>query len=141
MKKRPRHELPMIPTANMVDIAIILIIFYIVCANFIAQQTGKVKLPSSPHIDTLKEPLVMVSIDEAGVISVQGKPVNNVSEVEGRVASAGIRPEAATEKRRVLVRVDGEIKQNVFGPVLEAVVQAGGIVSAVGEKRTAAPSP
>lgn len=138
MKKRPKHELPVIPTANLVDIAILLIIFYMACSNFVAQQTGKINLPTSQYIDKMNEPLVVVAIDEAGVVSVQGKPVKDVSEIEGRVAS-GIRTDAGPEKRRVMVRVDGETKQNVFGPVLEAVVQAGGIVAAVGEKRTAPP--
>jgi biopolymer transport protein ExbD len=136
MKPRPKHELPVVPTANLVDIAILLIIFYMACSNFVQQQTGKIKLPQSPHVDKMTEPLVVVAIDEAGVISVQGKPVKDVSEVTDRL-SACIRSDANPEKRRVMVRVDGSVLQDVFGPVMEAVVQAGGIVTAVGEKQKA----
>jgi biopolymer transport protein ExbD len=135
MKPRPKHELPVVPTANLVDIAILLIIFYMACSNFVQPQT-KLKLPTSPHVDKMNEPLVVVVIDEAGAISVQGKPVKNADEVQALV-SCCVKSDDTPEKRRVMVRVDGGVLQDVFGPVMEAVVQAGGIVTAVGEKQKA----
>ncbi len=133
MKTRPKHELPVIPTANLVDIAILLIIFFMACSNFVSQQPGKLKLPQSPDIDKLTEPLVLVAIDETGDIRVQGHPVSGPAGVQAVVASL-VQGQTTEEKRRVMVRCDASVRQDVFGPVLEAIVEAGGIVTAVGEK-------
>ena len=136
MNKRPRHELPVIPTANLVDIAILLIIFYMACSNFVSQPTASLTLPRSPDIDKLNEPLVLVTVDSAGAIRVQGRPAAGPADVESRVAAL-VRGQASEEKRRVMFRCDAGVRQDVFGPVLEAIVEAGGIVTAVGEKTPA----
>jgi len=135
MRTMPRHELPVIPTANLVDIAILLIIFYMACSNFVSQQAGSIRLPRSPDIDKLPEPLVLVSIDNTGAIQVQGKPVITPADVESRV-SALLQGVTGEEQRRVMFRCDAGVRQDVFGPVLEAIVVAGGVVTAVGEKTT-----
>ena len=133
MRTRPRHELPVIPTANLVDIAILLIIFYMACSNFVSQQPGNLKLPQSPDIDKLNEPLVLVAIDNTGAIRVQGRPVSGPADVESAVAAL-VHGQTSEEKRRVMVRCDAGVCQDVFGPVLEAIVEARGGVTAVGEK-------
>jgi len=133
MKTRPKHELPIVPTANLVDIAILLIIFYMACSNFVSQQGGTIKLPQSPDIDKLNEPLVLVAIDETGAIRVQGKPVATPAEVQGMVASL-VQGQTVDEKRRVMLRCDSGILQSVFAPVMDAIVEGGGIITAVGEK-------
>jgi len=136
MKPRPRHELPVIPTANLVDIAILLIIFYMACSNFVSQQAGHLKLPQSPDIDKLTEPLVLVAIDASGGIRVQGRPVAGPADVESAVAVL-VKSQASEDRRRVMFRCDAGVRQETFGPVLEAIVEAGGIVTAVGEKTSA----
>jgi len=133
MKARPKHELPVIPTANLVDIAILLIIFYMACSNFVSKQASNLKLPKSPDIDRLNEPLIVVAIDNTGGIRVQGQPVSGTADVESRVTEL-VRGQTDPEKRRVMFRCDAGIKHNVFAPVLEAIVAGGGIVTAVGEK-------
>ena len=133
MIRRPKHELPVVPTANLVDIAILLIIFYMACSNFVSQQPGNLKLPQSPDIDKVSEPLVLVAIDNTGAIRVQGRPVSGPADVESAVSSL-ISGQTSAEKRGVMIRCDASVRQDVFGPVLEAIVEAGGIVTAVGEK-------
>ena len=123
----------MVPTANLVDIAILLIIFYMACSNFVSQQPGNLKLPQSPDIDKVSEPLVLVAIDNTGAIRVQGRPVSGPADVESAVSSL-ISGQTSAEKRGVMIRCDASVRQDVFGPVLEAIVEAGGIVTAVGEK-------
>ena len=133
MKRMPRHELPVVPTANLVDIAILLIIFFMACSNFVSQQAGTLKLPKAPGIDKLEEPLVLVTIDSQGVITVQGHPVENASAVESVVTDL-LRDKTADKARQVMLRCDASVSRTVFEPVLNAIVAGGGIVVAVGEK-------
>ena len=54
MKRMPRHELPVIPTANLVDIAILLIIFFMACSNFVSQQARSLTLPKARDVEKLR---------------------------------------------------------------------------------------
>ena len=133
MKRMAKHELPVVPTANLVDIAILLIIFYMACSNFVSKQAGTIRLPKAPGIDQLNEPLVLVTIDNEGVISVQGRTVAGASEVESIVTDL-LRDKTTDDARHVMVRCDATVSRTVFEPVLNAIVSGGGIVVAVGEK-------
>ena len=133
MKLRPKHELPVIPTANLVDIAILLVIFYMACSNFVSQQALRLKLPKSADIDKMNEPLVLVSIDGEGVIRLQGRPVAGAEDVQSGVADL-IRGKQSDDARRVMFRCDSTVDRHVFEPVLNAIVEAGGTIVAVGEK-------
>jgi biopolymer transport protein ExbD len=133
VKRRPRHELPVVPTANLVDIAILLIIFYMACSNFVSQQGGTLKLPQAEGLGKLSEPLVLVVIDSQGTISLQGRPVPGAADVESGVSEL-LRDKTTDETRYVMFRCDAAVGRSVFEPVLNAIVQGGGIVVAVGEK-------
>ncbi len=133
MIRRKKHELPVVPTANLVDIAILLVIFYMACSNFVSQQPGKISLPKAPGLEKLQEPLVLVAIDSAGVITLQGQPVAGATEVENAVTEL-LRDKTSEEMRHVMFRCDAAVKRDVFEPVLNAIIQGNGIVVAVGEK-------
>lgn len=129
----PRHELPVVPTANLVDIAILLIIFYMACSNFVTQQGAPLALPKAGGLEKLSEPLILVAIDSQGSITFQGKPVSSAADVESGVAEL-LREKTTDEMRQVMFRCDAAANRKVFEPVLNAIVQGGGIVVAVGEK-------
>ena len=133
MNRMPKHELPIIPTANLVDIAILLVIFYMACSNFVSQQGAAMNLPKASGLEKLNEPLVLVTIDGQGAISLQGKTVSGAADVESGVAEL-LRDKTTEEMRHIMFRCDAAVKRNVFEPVLNAIVQGGGIVVAVGEK-------
>ncbi len=133
MIRRPKHELPIIPTANLVDIAILLIIFYMACSNFLPSSNAKIALPKAQDLAKVEEPMVMVSIDEAGTVMLQGKEINGGQEsVEGAVAQL-IREKTTDEGRTVMFKCDAKVSREVFQPVLDGIVQAGGLILAVGE--------
>ena len=135
MKPRAKHKLPFIPTANLVDIAILLIIFYMACSNFVTQQAGTIKLPRSPDIEKVNEPLLAVSVNSAGEIYVQGKRVATAKDVESIVVS--VVRDKADDKRNVEFKCDASVARAVFEPVIEAIVTGGGVILAVGEKARA----
>ena len=134
MKRLKRHELPVVPTANLVDIAILLIIFYMACSNFISNSQLQLKVPKAPDLPKQKESLVMVAIDNQGALYLQGKPVESAGEIESGVAAL-IQDKKTPEARTVLFKCDEGVGRDVFEPVLDAIAQAGGVIVAVGDKQ------
>ncbi len=134
MIRRPKHELPIIPTANLVDIAILLIIFYMACSHFLPSSSSKITPPKALDLTKVSEPLVIVSIDEAGAVRIQGQEVAGAADVEGLVGDL-IREKTTDEGRTVMFKCDANVSREVFQPVLDAIVQAGGLILAVGELR------
>jgi biopolymer transport protein ExbD len=133
MKELPKHEIPVIPTANLVDIAILLIIFYMACSNFVSQSALKLTPPKATDLEKMSEPLVLVTIDHKGVIRLQGKEAPNAAAVESDVASL-VRNRKSEDERRVMFKCDASIRRDVFEPVLQAIVEAGGTVVAAGDR-------
>ena len=132
IRRAPKHELPVIPTANLVDIAMLLIIFYMACSNFVSQSGLKVTPPKAPDLDKVQEPLVLVTIDRQGGLYLQGRPATGAEDIQSGVADL-IKDKATDEGRRVMFKCDESIDRTVFEPVLDAIVQAGGTIVAVGE--------
>ena len=131
VKRRPRHELPVVPTANLVDIAILLIIFYMACSNFVSQSAVKLTAPKAHDLQKIEEPLVVVTIDKDGVIRMQGREEANAAAVETGVTV--LLKDKKEDQRNVMFRCDAAIGREVFEPVLDAIVNGGGIVVAAGE--------
>lgn len=134
MIRRPKHELPVIPTANLVDIAILLIIFYMACSNFLTATTGKIVPPKAPDLVAVEEPLVIVSIDQEGKVSLQGREAGGVAVLESALADL-LRDKTTDKGRTVMFKCDATVSREVYQPVLDAIVQAGGLILAVGEKQ------
>ena len=132
MRRLPKHEMPVVPTANLVDIAILLVIFYMACSNFVSQQAS-VKLPQARDLEQMSQPLVLVAIDSEGVVYLQGQPVAGAEAVESGVAAL-LRNKTTEEMRKVMFRCDRAAGRGVFEPVLNAIVEAGGIIVAGGDK-------
>jgi biopolymer transport protein ExbD len=132
MVKRPKkHELPVVPTANLVDIAILLIIFYMACSNFISQSSVKLTPPKAHDLEKLQEPLVLVTIDKDGIIRLQGREVPNAEAVESSVSI--LVKDKKDDQRNVMFRCDAAIGREVFEPVMDAIVNGGGVIVAAGE--------
>lgn len=132
MKPIKRHSLPFIPTANLVDIAILLIIFYMACSNFVSQSVAKVTLPKAEALERQQEPLVLVMIDSKENIYLQGRQVDDAAAVQSGVANL-LQDKTTDATRMVMFRCDEGVKRDVFEPVISAIVEAGGIIMAVGE--------
>lgn len=130
-KPRKKHELPVVPTANLVDIAILLIIFYMACSNFISQSSVKLTAPKAQDLEKLQEPLILVTIDKEGSLRLQGQEMPNPEAVESSI-SVLVR-DKKDDQRNVMFRCDAEISRDVFEPVLDAIVNAGGVIVAAGE--------
>lgn len=131
MKRMKKHELPVVPTANLVDIAILLIIFYMACSNFVSQSNVELKPPKARDLQKLQEPLVIVTIDKQGVIRMQGKEVPNAQAVETSVTV--LVKDKKDDQKNVMFKCDAGVNREIFEPVMDAIVNGGGVVVAAGD--------
>jgi len=116
----------------MGDIAFLLIIFFMVCSNFI-KDTMTFKLPAHPDVEKLEQAQISVVIDEDGLIYLQGQKMEDVLAVQYGV-SALIKEDRGPRGRTVLFKCDRNVDKEVFQPVMAAISEGGGIIAALGEK-------
>lgn len=133
MKRRVKRRASTIPTASMGDIAFLLIIFFMVCSNFIKEASITLDPPRAEDLAGIEEYPVSVSIDEDGAMYLQGNKIANAEELEWGVR--GLIADKATEKgQTVLFKCDASITRDVFESALDAIARGGGIIAAMGDK-------
>jgi biopolymer transport protein ExbD len=131
-RRKRRRSLP-IPTASMGDIAMLLIIFFMLCSNFAKEVGVNLAPPVSIDVDKMKETGISVAVDATGKYWVNGAEVPDTKSVKVAVdALIGKRTNA--EARVVVFKCDRGIDKKVFEPVIEAISEAGGTVAAMGER-------
>lgn len=141
MPRRRRNNVT-VPLTSMGDIAFLLLIFFILCSNFIKESNIKYESPKSSDVKGVKEGKVSVIIDSAGDVYLQGikAPSADIADaVEALLAGR-----EGDDARLVVLRCDKGVDKSVFEPVIDAIARAGGTIVAVGELtsggRDAAPS-
>ncbi len=136
MKLHRRRKMSIaVPTTSMGDIAFLLIIFFMVCSNFIKEANIKYKPPVADELAAVANAPLSIVIDENATIFANGKTFPGASAVEALV-EATVKDAATDEERMILFRCDQNVPKNVFEPVLEAITRGGGLLVAVGDKRS-----
>ena len=133
MKRRIQRVTPYVPTASMGDIAFLLIIFFMVCSNFMKEASIQLSPPKAEELSKMEESPVSVSIDEDGVMYLQGSRILDEEQLEWGVMSL-IKDKASEKGRTVLFKCDEAVTRDVFEPAMDAISKAGGIIAAMGEK-------
>jgi biopolymer transport protein ExbD len=119
----------------MGDIAFLLTIFFILCSNFTTESKVKYTSPRAPDVETVKESKLSVAMDFEGKIFLNGKPVASAKEL-GSILQSKVSGRGDAAARSVMFKCDLGVKRVDFEPVLEAIVTAGGVIVAVGEKKS-----
>ena len=132
MRRRRRKADPYVPTTSMGDIAFLLIIFFMVCSNFAKEASQKLKPPKAADLQKIQESSISVSIDEQGLIYIQGANVPDEQAIEYGV-EALIKDRATEQGRTIMFKCDQAVTREVFEPVIEAISKAGGIIAAMGD--------
>ena len=142
MPRRNRNRGVAVPLTSMGDIAFLLLIFFILCSNFIKESGIQHEPPVSPDVKTVKEGKVSVIIDRNGDIYLQGQKAPSADIADAVEALLAGRD--GDDARLVVFRCDKGVDKSVFEPVIDAIARAGGTIVAVGELvsggRDAAPS-
>lgn len=128
LRRRARLE-PLVPIASMGDIAFLLIIFFMLAAN-IRESKIKYKPPKSEDVGKFdKTTQIVVTMDEEGVLYLQGKLIA-VESLESEVASLI----SGRKDKNVRVKIDRKVPAERFRPVLMALSKADARLDMVGEK-------
>ena len=133
--KRKRRGPVTLPTASMGDIAFLLIIFFMVCSNFAKESNIKYKPPEARDVDAVRDAGISIVMDTDGKIYLNGhelaEGVDSLkTELEGMMKG-----KTNDTMREVLFKCDLDVTRKVFEPAMSAIIGAGGIVVAVGDKR------
>lgn len=133
-RRKKRKPIP-VPIASMGDIAFLLIIFFLVCSEVSKDNPNiQVTLPFSEFVEKVKVPVVArVALDEGGDIYFDGARVDSAKDVEWEIKTL-LANTVADDQRHVQFKCDKSQPKEVFEPVLQAIVTAGGIIEAVGEQ-------
>jgi biopolymer transport protein ExbD len=118
----------------MGDIAMLLTIFFMVCSNFARDAGVTLTPPISVDVEAMKDTGLSVSIDNIGVIRLNGAEVSSAKSVEVGLQTM-LEKRTNDSMRIVLFKCDQAVDKKVFEPVIEAISKAGGIVAAMGEKK------
>ena len=130
MKLRRRARLEtLVPIASMGDIAFLLIIFFMLAAN-IKESKIQYSPPKSEDLARFdKTTMISVTMDEDGVLYLQGKMIA-VESLEGEIAGLI----EGKQEKSVRLKIDRKIPAEKFRPVLMALSKAGAKLDMVGEK-------
>jgi biopolymer transport protein ExbD len=132
-RKKKKRRTSRVPVASMGDIAFLLIIFFLVASEFNKDREVQMEMPKSKAVDKIKAKIAArVDIDSEGQIFLDGKPVIDAREV-GVGIEIMLQGTVSDVQRNVRFRCDASQPKEVYGPVLQAIAEAGGIVNAVGK--------
>jgi biopolymer transport protein ExbD len=134
MKRRRKRGAPItVPTASMGDIAFLLTIFFMVCSNFAKENGIQFTPPKALDVATVNDTSLSVVVDIDGLVYLNGQAHADAEALESSLESA-LREKTGVE-RNVLFKCDEKVEKRIFAPVLDAIVKAGGVVVAIGEKK------
>lgn len=128
---RRRSASVSVPLTSMGDIAFLLLIFFILCSNFIKESNIKYESPKSSDVKSVKEGKVSVIIDSAGDVYLQGMKAPSADIADALEALLAGRE--GDDARLVVLRCDKGVDKSVFEPVIDSIARAGGTIVAVGD--------
>lgn len=116
--------------APMVDVVLLLVIFFMLTSNFAARQKAlPLDLPRASSAVTDSAQIPTVSVDRAGKLYLEGNPIT-LAKLE-----ATLRPLAAKSGGVVALRADERGNYGTVVNVIDAIKRAGGERLALGTRR------
>ncbi len=133
-RRRTKKKSVTVPVASMGDIAFLLIIFFMVCSNFVKESAIKLEKPTAADLESVEETPVSLKISEEREIWLQGTLIQGG---DPDAVEAAVRSLVADKKtdagRTVMFQCDKNVDREVFEPIIEALAKAGARIRAVGD--------
>ena len=123
--KPRRHEEPEINVVSLIDVVLLLVVFFMLSSRFTDEGRLHVQLPSAsavPAAAPQSEPLV-VSVTEAGSYLVNGRELINSS--PDTLRSALLKQAGANRDMTVTIRADGRATQQSVVTAMDVLGQLG----------------
>lgn len=130
MKRKKRSGIVDVPVTSMADIAFLLIIFFILAAQFMKDAKIKLDLPVDAKVSEQEMTQVQVSMDKEGLIYLNGDEVKK--EALKAMVTAKIQP---NKDKSVFFKADAALQRKVFEPVIIDISDAGGVLVPLGDKQ------
>jgi biopolymer transport protein ExbD len=132
LRRQPRAKaITETDLVTMSDIAFLLIIFFMITTQFM-RDNAEVELPELGEHDRTESSL-SVALDAQGRIHLDGDVVETPAGLEAELRQRLSGREAATE-REVRFRCQADLTQTDYGPVMEAISAAGGVIAIIIER-------
>ena len=123
--KPRRHEEPEINIVSLIDVVLLLVVFFMLSSKFTDEGRLHVQLPSAsavPAASPQSEPLV-VSVTEAGSYLLNGRELINSS--PDTLRSALLKQAGANRDMTVTIRADGRATQQSVVTAMDVLGQLG----------------
>lgn len=123
--KPRRHEEPEINVVSLIDVVLLLVVFFMLSSRFTDEGRLHVQLPSAsavPAASPQSEPLV-VSVTEAGSYLLNGRELINSS--PDTLRSALLKQAGANRDMTVTIRADGRATQQSVVTAMDVLGQLG----------------
>ncbi|MFZ5585474.1 MAG: ExbD/TolR family protein [Thermodesulfobacteriota bacterium] len=119
--QRPwRRAAVVMPLASLIDIVFLLLIFFLLTSNFLAQEGLDLRLPADERAAPLVEHELEVSLDQGGRVFIAGQEVD-----AGRLPEILARLLAGRDNRNVVIRADKALPLEFVVRAMAAARDAG----------------
>lgn len=134
LKTRPQAK-PIIDSdlVSMSDIAFLLIVFFMVTTQFM-RDSATLDLPRFSEVERT-EAGISVALDQDARLWCEGAALGTAAELESELRSL-LAGRTEREDREVRFRCHADLVQSEYGPVLEAISAAGGVVCIIIERES-----
>jgi len=140
--KPRRHEEPEINVVSLIDVVLLLVVFFMLSSRFTDEGRLQVQLPQAsavPPAAPQSEPLV-VSVTEAGGYLVNGRELINSS--ADTLRAALLKQAGANRDMTVTIRADGRATQQSVVTAMDVLGQLGFVrlnIATIKDERAGAP--
>ncbi|MGH8294483.1 MAG: ExbD/TolR family protein [Steroidobacteraceae bacterium] len=139
--KPRRHEEPEINVVSLIDVVLLLVVFFMLSSNFTDEGRLHIELPRAsavPPASRQSEPLV-VSVTEAGSYLVNGRELINSS--PDTLRTALLKAAGADREMTVTIRADGRATQQSVVTAMDVLGRLGFVRLDIATIRDAAYTP
>lgn len=105
-----RREEPEINLVSLIDVVLMLVVFFMLSSTFVDEGRVKIRLPYANTVATRAERVtgIVVGVSRGGGYSVDGRELMNASADTLRAALLGVATQAGGTQQRVTVRADAD---------------------------------
>jgi biopolymer transport protein ExbD len=122
-----RNEEPEINLVSLIDVILMLVVFFMLSSTFIEEGRVKIRLPQADTVATRAERQggIVVGVTRTGSYSIDGKELRNASTETLRAALLSVATAAGGARERVTVRADADATHQSVVRALDVIGKLG----------------
>lgn len=122
-----RNEEPEINLVSLIDVILMLVVFFMLSSTFVEEGRVKIRLPQADTVATRAERQggIVVGVTRSGSYSIDGKELRNASTETLRAALLSVATAAGGSRERVTVRADADATHQSVVRALDVIGKLG----------------